>query len=189
MIKKLKTFSPILLLSLAAPSCKQEQANRETTLASPALVAETGIAYPANYRETFTNYLSLDRIQNDDQVIRLFANDIAMQGPGDDGTLPLGSILIGEVYKAKKDADGEVVTSGLGRRIKDKFALVAVMEKREEFAGRYSGDLDNGQWDYAAFKPDGTIAEKDLNTCRACHAPMKESDFIFSMEHLPTQTK
>ena len=29
------------------------------------------ISFPENYRETYTNYLSLDRVQNPDQVIRL----------------------------------------------------------------------------------------------------------------------
>ena len=66
------------------------------------------ISLPDNYRETYTNYLSLDRVQNPDQVIRLFANDIAMQGPGEGGKLPYGSILIGEIFQAKLDSDGEL---------------------------------------------------------------------------------
>ena len=56
------------------------------------------------------NYLSLDRVQDPDQVIRLFANDIAMQGPDKDGKLPFGSIIVGEIYKARLDSEGEVIT-------------------------------------------------------------------------------
>ncbi len=35
-----------------------------------------------DYKSTFANYLSLERTQNPDQIIRLFANDIAAKGPG-----------------------------------------------------------------------------------------------------------
>jgi len=151
---------------------------------SAAVSGEDGnIAFPEDYRSTYTNYLSLDRTQDPDQVIRLFANDIAMQGPGDDGKLPYGSIIVGEVYKAKLDADGKVMTSSLGRRIRDKFALIAVMQREEGFGEQHPEEIRNGNWEMAAFKPDGTIAEKDLNACLACHAPLGESNFLFSYDH------
>ena len=142
------------------------------------------IKFPQDYRNTFTNYLSLDRTQNDDQIIRLFANDKAMQGPDAEGKLPYGSVLVAEIYKAKKDADGAVVLSQLGRRIRDKFALVAVMERAEGWGEDYPEGLQNGNWDFATFKPDGSPAEKDLNACRACHAPLTETNHLFSYEHL-----
>lgn len=79
------------------------------------------IAFPDNYAETYTNYLSLDRTMNPDQVIRLFANDVAMQGPDADGKLPFGSVLVAEVYKAKKNDKGEILAFSL--------ALIAVLER------------------------------------------------------------
>ena len=144
------------------------------------------IPYPENYEQTFTNYLSLDRVQNPDQIIRLFANDVAMQGPGEDGKLPFGSVLVAEVYTAKKDADGNVITSSLGQRIKDKFALIAVMQREEGWGDEHPPGLNNGNWEMAAFKPDGSgsSAGKDLNACRACHAPLTDTNFLFSYEHL-----
>ena len=152
---------------------------------TPTATAEGAeISFPKDYRETFTNYLSLDRVQNPDQVIRLFANDVAMQGPGADGKLPYGSIIVGEVYKAKKDASGAVRTSTLGRRIRDKFALIAVMQREEGWGEGHPAGLRNGNWEFAAFKPDGSKADKDLNACRACHAPLTASNFLFSYDHL-----
>jgi len=142
------------------------------------------IAFPENYRSTFTNYLSLDRTQNPDQVIRLFANDIAMEGPGDDGKLPYGSILVAEVFKARLNDAGDVMTSSLGRRIRDKFALVAVMQREEGWGTQHPEEIRNGNWEMAAFKPDGTTADKDLNACLACHAPLGETNFVFSYDHL-----
>ncbi len=145
---------------------------------------DTKIPFPADYKTTFTNYLSLDRVQNPDQTIRLFANDIAMKGPGPDGKLPFGSVLVAEVYKAKKDKDGNVIKSSLGRRIRDKFALIAVMARGENFGNDLPDGLKNGNWDFATFKPDGSPAKKDLNACRACHAPLTKTNHLFSYEHL-----
>lgn len=107
-----------------------------------------------------------------------------MQGPGEDGKLPYGSIIVGEVYKAKLDADGKVVTTASGRRIRGKFALVAVMQRGEGWGEQHPAGLRNGNWEMAAFKPDGSKADKDLNACLACHAPLESKNFLCSFEHL-----
>ena len=142
------------------------------------------VALPENYRETFTNYLSLDRVMNPDQVIRLFANDAAMKGPGEDGLLPFGSVLVAEVYKAKVDDSGQAVLSSLGRRIREEMVLLAVMERAKGLGENLPEDLRNEHWDFAAYKPDGSDAGKNLDTCRACHAPLKSTHHLFSYEHL-----
>ena len=147
------------------------------------LAEEQRIAFPANYQETFTNYLSLDRTQNPDQIIRLFANRTAVDGVKETGEFPDGSVLVAEIYKAKKDTTGNVMQSALGRRMKDKFALVAVMEKQKGWGDNFSKGFKNGDWDFAAFKPDGTVAKKDLNACRACHSPLTALRHVFSYEH------
>jgi len=153
-------------------------------LATTLQAADNDITFPADYKTTFTNYLSLDRTQNPDQVIRLFANDVAMQGPGPDGKLPYGSILVAEIYKAKRNADGSVKTSALGRRIKNEFAVVGVMQREEGWGSQHAPEFRNGNWEFAAFKPDGSVAKKDLNACRACHAPLVNTNHLFSYEHL-----
>ena len=145
---------------------------------------DSPIQFPTDYKATFTNYLNLDRTQNPDQIIRLYANDIALKGMRETGEFPDGSVLVGEIYTAKTDQDGNIIVSQLGRRIIDKFALVAVMEKQAGWGERFAEGLKNDDWDFAAFKPDGTTAEKDLNSCRACHAPLVESQHTFSYEHL-----
>jgi hypothetical protein len=154
------------------------------TLSAIVNADENNIAFPENYRQTFTNYLSLDRTQNPDQIIRLFANDLAMQGPGEDGKLPFGSILVAEIYKAKLDSENKVITSSLNRRIKDKLALIAVMQREEGWGSQYPDGVRNGNWDMAAFKADGTNANKDLVECLTCHAPLKSTNFVFSYDHL-----
>ncbi len=153
-------------------------------IASVALADEERVSFPANYKTTFENYVSLDRMQNHDQIIRLFANDIAIEAAKEGRELPNGSVLVGEVYKAKKDPDGKVATSTLGRRMRDKLAAVAVMEKGEGWGDSFPDGLKNGDWDFAIFKPSGERLNKDLNTCRSCHAPMAKTQHLFSLEHL-----
>lgn len=149
-----------------------------------AAAGEERIQFPESYRTDMTNYLSLDRVQNPDQIIRLFANGAALDAASAGKELPSGSILVGEVYAAKKDESGNVVTSSLGRRIRDKMVAVAVMEKRTGWGDAYPEELRNGDWDFAIFSPDGKRLDKDLNACRTCHAPLKSTQHLFSLEHL-----
>ncbi|MEO1206852.1 MAG: cytochrome P460 family protein [Pseudomonadota bacterium] len=143
------------------------------------------VAFPEGYASTFKNYLSLDRTGNDDQIIRLFANETAVKAAQAGEPLPDGSVLVGEIYKARKSEAGEVIESSLGRRVRDKFAAVAVMEKRSGWGRAFPDDLKNGDWDFAIFSPSGErLAGKDVNSCRSCHAPLKDSDHMFSYEHL-----
>ncbi len=153
-------------------------------LAGSAYADDERIAFPSDYKTTFTNYLSLDRVQNADQIIRLFANDVALDAASAGKELPSGSVLVGEIYAAKKDKDGAVVTSALGHRVRDKFAAIAVMQKGDGWGARYPEGLRNGDWDFAIFSPDGKRLDKDLNACRQCHAPLAGTQHLFSLEHL-----
>ncbi len=153
-------------------------------LVSTALAEASRIQLPTNYKETFTNYLSLDRTQNADQIIHLYANDIALNGIRSNGEFPDGSVLVGEVYKAKKDSDGKILESALGRRLQGNLAIVAVMEKQKGWGDKFPPGLKNGDWDFATFKADGDVVKKDLNTCRACHSPLRNFQNVFSYEHL-----
>ena len=144
---------------------------------------KTEIQFPKDYKKHRLYYTG-DRVApNDGQTIRIYANDIAVQGMKRDGKFPYGSVLTAEVYKAKKDEDGDVIESTLGRRLEGQLAVVAVMEKIKGAGEKWKGDLNNGDWDFATFKPDGTVAKKDLAKCAACHAPLKDTQHVFSIEH------
>jgi hypothetical protein len=142
------------------------------------------ISFPSDYAKTFTNYLSLDRVQNPDQIIRLFANETALAAGNQGPDLPDGSVLVGEIYAARKDAEGQVMTSTLGRRVRDKLVAIAVMEKQAGWGEAFPKELRNGDWDFAIFSPDGKPLDKDLNACRSCHAPLQETQHLFSLQHL-----
>jgi hypothetical protein len=152
--------------------------------ASVAQAEDRRVGFPSGYATAFTNYLSLDRVQNPDQIIRLFANETAVAAGQRGEDLPNGSVLVGEIYAARKDGDGNVMTSSLGRRIRDKLVAIAVMEKQAGWGAQFPEELRNGDWDFAIFSPDGKPLDKDLNACRSCHAPLQETQHIFSLQHL-----
>lgn len=153
----------------------------------PAL-AENKISLPVDYKNTFTEYLSLDRTQNHNQFMRLYANDLAMKGRDKDGNFLNGSQIVAEVYGVKTDSEGKVITSRLNRRIKDKLKLLAVMEKQNGFEENSGSAIKTGDWDFATFKPNGKVAPKNLDSCRSCHTPLTDTDFLFSADHLPSAT-
>jgi len=150
-----------------------------------AMAGEERIAFPAGYGTEMVNYVSLDRTQNEDQTIRLFAPKAALDAAKAGKELPDGTVLVAEIYKAKKDKDGKVITSSLGRRLRDEFAAVAVMQKGKGWGETFPAELRNGDWDFAIFSPTGErLVKKDLNECRGCHAPLKKTQHLFSLEHM-----
>lgn len=154
-------------------------------LSAPALHAgPENVSAPGNYREDFVMYFSGDRSANDKQAIRVYANDIALEGKLADGKLPYGSVIVGEIYSVEIDASGMAKTSTLGRRIRDRLAALVVMERGEGFDAGYPDELKTGDWEFAVFSPDGKRLDKDITACRSCHHPLANQEFVFSYQHL-----
>ncbi|QIE56086.1 cytochrome P460 family protein [Pikeienuella piscinae] len=152
----------------------------------PAEAAEddVALAFPADYKTEFTHYLTADR-QNGTQIISIYANDIALNGARGDGKLPYGSILVGELTPALKDADGEPMQSMLGHLIgAEEMAAIAVMQRIEGNDAKWGEDLKVGDWAFDVFSPDGENLGKDTTSCRECHTPLTDSEFLYSYEHL-----
>ncbi len=163
---------------------------RAAAVAAIACVAATSafadpedIKFPKDYENKFTNYLSMDRA-NGKQAARLFANDKAVVGVQKNGEFPNGSVLLMEVSKVKKGADGKPVKSSIGRFIRDGKAAIVVMQKIDGIDKDIPEELRNDNWEFAVFSPKGKFLKKDTNACRACHAPLKAARHVFSYDHL-----
>ena len=101
--------------------------------------------------------------------------------------LPSGTVITMVIYKAKLGADGQPEKDANGRFIKTgEIAGIAVMEKRMGWGAEYPPDMRNGEWEYRAFKADGTVNDKaDLKPCFTCHLQkVSKQDFVFSLEKL-----
>lgn len=142
------------------------------------------VELPEDYRTSFTNYASIDRT-NPKQIAEAWANATALAAAKQGGPLPDGSILIMEVWQARLDAQEKPVLDGNGRRIKDKLATIAVMEKRKGWGAGYPPEVRNGEWEYAAFDPTTRARrQQDYKPCFDCHKPKVETDFLFTLDNL-----
>ncbi len=151
--------------------------------AGAALAGPENVTLPADYKSSFTQYYEGDRLNNEKQVIRLFANEVAVEGAGKDGKLPYGSVIVGEIYGVKLEGE-DPVESTLGRRIIDKLAAVVVMQRGEGFDKGYSDDLKVGDWEFAVYSAAGKKLDKDVTSCRECHNPLADKEFLWSYQHL-----
>lgn len=147
-------------------------------------LANERVAFPQNYRQTFTEYQAINRALNPDQFIRIFANDIAIRSQRNQGKLEYGAVLVAEIYSVKKNSDDTVKVDAEGNRIQDQLLFIEVLEKQAAFGETPNTVLPTGDWDFAAYQANGLIASKNLNECRACHMPQVRSDFLFSPEQL-----
>lgn len=146
--------------------------------------SDVALEFPADYKTSFENYFAGDR-QNGTQFISLYANDVAIEGAQADGKLPYGSVLLGELYPAVTDSDGEPVESSLGHLIaSDSMAAIVVMQRIEGNDERYGDELKVGDWEFEVFSPAGENLAKDTTACRECHHPLEDSEFLWSFEHL-----
>lgn len=143
------------------------------------------LALPENYRATYDTYLTTDRLGQEDQVMVLYASPETRFATGQNGgKAPEGGIVIGEIYGAAKDADGTVIESALGRRIPLELKAIVMMERRDAWAAQYPDELKLDGWEFEVFSAAGENLGRDTTACRECHAPLADSGFLFSAEHL-----
>ena len=153
--------------------------------ATPLIAAEDRVLdFPEGYKEDFTLYFTGDRVFEEEQTIRIYANDVALEGVKKDGKLPDGSVLVAELYAALKDSDGHVIASQIDRRVPGDFKAIAVMERRAGWDDQYAEELKVGDWEFEVFSTSGENLGKDTTGCRECHHPLTDTEFLFSIEHL-----
>jgi hypothetical protein len=143
------------------------------------------VSYPEGYRESFEHYTTRNRDDERKQVVKIFANDVAVESARAGGPLESGSVVVMEVYKAQLDADEKPVKGADGFFVPADLAAITVMETRTGWGADYPDEWRNGEWEYAVFKADDhSLVERDYQPCFGCHKPMAESEFLFSLDAL-----
>jgi hypothetical protein len=154
-------------------------------LSSAALAGPELIEFPEGYKDSFEPYATVNRADERKQVVKIFANDVALASAEDGAPLDSGSVLVMEVYKAKLDADGNPVVGSDGFFEPDEMAGIAVMESRAGWGEEYSEQIRNSTWEYAFFDPkEHKLVERDYQLCFECHKPLQEFDYVFSFAQL-----
>jgi hypothetical protein len=154
-------------------------------IGSAAVAGPESVQFPEGYEDGFTHYSTVNRADERKQVVKIFANDVALASAKDGAPLDSGSVLVMEVYKAKLDADENPVIGGDGYFEPDEMVAVTVMETRDGWGAGYPEEWRNDEWEFAAFSPDDhALVERDYQPCFACRKPLHESDYLFSFDAL-----
>jgi plastocyanin len=161
-MKRLAFRAAGLGLFLAA-RLAQSQANPGTS--------QDRIGFPTNYDTRFKKLYTYDRSDNR-QVRTIYGNDEAASVDGSKGlNYPYGSVLVMETWAALVDANGPVLDAN-GRFQKNPQATptLFVMKKDRGFGAEYAQNR-NGEWEYVAYRPDGTYFTTPQNSagCAVCH--------------------
>lgn len=140
------------------------------------------VAFPEGYDTSFTNYVTINRV-GQETVAKIYANDVVISSYQAGQKAASGSILVMEVYKSKKDADGKALVGDDGVYVMDELAAIAVMERRNDWDAAYPAENRVGNWGFALYGTDGQPKANELQ-CVVCHTPLAHQDFMFSNQHL-----
>jgi hypothetical protein len=151
--------------------------------AAPMPPTPTRITYPKGFETDFLRYDIVDKPDRK-RARFLYVNRDAAARVKLGEPFPDGTVLVMEDHEAELDGAGNPVMDGAGRlRPTAKILAIAVMEKRAGWGATnpFPDEQDNGDWEYASFKPDGSANPVPLNACYSCHLPQKGAlDYTFS---------
>ena len=133
---------------------------------------------PDNYK-SWPKFLSEVQRPDNKQVREIYINPTGYETKMGEA-FPNGTITVMEIYKAGEAADGTPLKGPDGKLVKGELQKIGVMAKGAGWGESAPPDLRNGDWVYTMYMADGkTKAPDDLNTCRGCHLPLKDKDYIF----------
>ena len=150
-------------------------------------ITESQVTFPTDYAENFTYYMTID-FPKKQQIRRYFANPTAVLAAKKGEAMPAGAFFLVEVSKAKLDADGKLIEGADGQLEPNGIAFYTAMQTGEGWGGAFPEILRNGDWHYAVFTKD-MERKTDVNQalCLACHKPLKEDSYLFSLSDLQAQ--
>lgn len=155
------------------------------SLSGVALAGPENVRYPGDY-SGWQRYATVDRADLK-QTREMYAHPDIVKAVRDGKPVPDRAVLVMAIHAAKTGADGAPQKDADGRFVKDRLVNVFVMEKRAGWGADYPAAWRNGEWEYAAFLPEGKPNEKanaGIQSCFACHKPKEAQDYVFSMPAL-----
>jgi plastocyanin len=143
---------------------------------------EDRVGFPEGYQDSFKLLFVFDRPDNK-QVRVICGNDLAAARQPDE-PFPYGSIMVMETYRAKLDPNGQPVLDENGHFIRQTLTGLFVQRKEEGFGEAYEEER-SGEWEYVAYRPDGStfIPPENTANCASCHLHQagEGEDFAFRM--------
>lgn len=134
------------------------------------------LAVPADYR-SWPKFLGAVQRPDAKQVREIYMSPSAAQAVASRG-FDNGTVFVMENYAAAANPDGTLKTGPDGKLVKGDLLRVFVMGKGEGWGQASPEVLRNGNWVYASYLASGQKGPEDTATCRACHLPLKDKDFV-----------
>ena len=161
-------FAALVVVLLVAAGCAG-------TVRTPQL-KDGDLALPADYR-SWPKFLSAVQRPDAKQVREIYMNPTAHAAkPGQ--PFADGSVLVMENYAAQTHPDGTLKTGADGKLVKGSLLRVFVMGRNAGWGQDVPAPLRNGNWIYSRFQANGQPSAEDIATCRGCHAPIANKDFV-----------
>lgn len=93
---------------------------------------------------------------------------------------PDGSVFVMEWAQPVKGENGQLLLDPNGNWKKGPVVRIDVMRREKGFGALY-GDQRAGEWEFASYRPDGSVLSSPQGwaSCAACHAKAPERDFVF----------
>ena len=174
-----------LTTAVAVTGCFSNAPRSDAPMAAAPMDGQIGV--PETYLSWAKFVPTVDKVKAG-QVREIYINPVGRtvrQGQ----PFPDGTVSVMEIHAAKKNGE-TLQTDAHGRLVKDGLKKLFVMAKGEGWgAAQPAGVVDNGDWVYGAWEADGkTPAKVDFNSCRNCHAPMADADYMARYdEHFTTR--
>lgn len=146
---------------------------------APAPVAQLKdgeIAVPVGYKQ-WPKFLTAVQRPDAKQVREIYLNTVAQAGTAAKG-FPNGTVFVMENYAAAANPDGTLQRGADGQLVKGALLRVFVMGKNAGWGQSAPEGLKNGDWIYAGYLGSGEKGPEPTTTCRACHLPLTEKDFV-----------
>jgi plastocyanin len=169
-MKRFLAVSAALLALLLSTGSLLFQARTQTLPPLPAPTVDR-VGFPINYNTTFTKVYTFDNYQNR-QIRVVWANNIAAGvTPDSVHKFPYGSIVVMETYGVLEDANGEPILAPNGRFQPNGNPPTVFVQRKEKGFGVDYGLIRNGEWEYVAYRADGSYSTMPSGTgsCAACH--------------------
>mgnify|MGYP000210952175 FL=1 len=144
---------------------------------APGTPKDGELAVPADYR-SWPKFLSAVQRPDAKQVREIYMNPAAAAATASAG-FGSGTVFVMENYAALETTDGKLATDADGKLIKAELLRIFVMGKGTGWGQAVPESLRNGNWVYASYLADArSKGPEDLTTCRACHLPLANKDFV-----------
>jgi cytochrome c553 len=144
-------------------------------LAQPSVV-ESSVGLPADFPAGFREYLRVTK-EAHKTIDIAYANAVAWRAARAGQALPEGSVIVMRIHAAERSADGTWAPAAL--------RATTVMERRAGWGEAVPELLRNADWHYGWYTPQGQSRMGNQHArCLACHKPLAERSFVFTLEAL-----